>query len=864
MTLLERDRYLEQLLYHFRNTEAGSGYSVFITGEAGIGKTSLVNAFTARLGDDAHVYLGSCDSLFTPRPLGPLLDIASQLDPDMADKLTAGQDRTVIFTKLVHRLSEATKPVVMIFEDVHWADEATIDLVKFLARRVYRYRILFLVTYRNEAVMTNHPVKRLFGEIPAAHFSKMPVERFSFDTVALLARARGHHSAEELYNLTGGNPFYVTEILASEENRIPERVKDSILSMYYSLPETTRALWEIVSVFPSGLDIALAQRVDGDFPSGIELFLAAGIIVQRQRHYFFKHELYRIAVEESITPARKKSLHGRILDILKPSLDHRNLSQMVHHAVGAEEWEQVAALAPDAAREASNVGSHAEACRLYAIALKHTRHTGAELADLYERHAYECYLTYQLDDAIRSQESALGIWQRVSNVLREGDNLRFMSRLWWFAGNYAKAAEMAKHAIDVMEKESASRELALAYSNVSQLYMLREDNKNAEEWGSKAIRLALHLNDAEIHAHALNNVGTTLLKSPDREEEGDALLKESLRIATEHDLQEHIARAYVNQIFSWTVMRRFAKAADAFDTGYKYCDERDLDFLKYYMKSCRAQMLLDMGKWGECEQIARGLLRHQSYLLVKVGVLCTMAKLEMRRGNFSPAKKMLDDAREIALPTREAQRIIPVITAALELCWLTGERLPIDEVRNVEATLFFDKEHSWFYRELAYWMFRCGLKEQCTVTHIGAFQLERESRWRDAAEAWKAIGCPYEQALALAQGTESDRREAILTLDGLGATATRSRVVKALKSQGVGKIPRGARKSTRENPASLTGRQMEILTLLQYGSPNKEIADKLFISPKTVDHHITAILSKLEVNTRTRAVEEAQKLGILK
>ena len=868
MELLERGRYLEDLAGHFQRVEAGVGHTVFLMGEAGIGKTSLVNYFLKNTESAAVVYAGACDSLFTPRPLGPLFDIAGQIGEDFVELIKNEKDRSQIFSTLVQKLSASVKPVVLVFEDIHWADEATLDLIKFLARRVYRYKCLFLLTYRDDEIHSRHPLATIFGELPSGHFSKVPVSRFSREAVDRLAATKGYASGQQLFDLTGGNPFYVIEILASDTSRIPERVKDSILTVFHSKGDATRALWEFLSILPSRIELSLARRLERDFPDGIDACIASGVIVQRPGYLSFKHELYRLAIEESLPPSRRRSLHKKMLEIMHESpADSTNLSQLVHHARYADEKELVAKIAPQAAKEAAVVGAHMEAAKLYSTAIDYTDKDDPSLVELYERHAYECYLINQIPEALALQQVALEIWQKRKVRLREGDTLRFLSRLWWFSGDHAKAIATGLHSIEVLENGFPTRERALAYSNFSQLNMLSDDRDNALLWGNKAIGLATRMEDQEILSHALNNVGAALLKLPDAGPEAEENLNRSLSIALEHGFHEHAVRAYVNLSSSFMLTRRYEKAMAVFDVGVKYSEERDLDGWKYYLENCKARVLFETGRLEEAEAIARRLQTNVHHVsIVNIDSTIILARLSMWRGKFEEATGLIREAKAKARPTHEAQRIIPVLTAELELAWISGCAIPFDEIREAEDTLFIGKNTSWHYTNLAYWMHKCRVPEttDTPIEYTGPFKLERAGAWEAAAEAWKKTGCPYEQALALYEGDEEHQKQSLVLLHKLGAVATCEMLTSRLKLKGVRNIPRGPRESTLRNAAQLTSRQIEILLLLREGSQNKEIADKLFISPKTVDHHLSAIFSKLDVSSRAKAVLEARKLGILK
>ena len=866
MELLEREKYLNDLTEHYHQMESGSGHSIFLMGEAGIGKTSLVNHFVKKVESKSLIYTGACDSFFTPRPLGPLFDIAEQFDQDCIDLLRNEKDRSIIFSTLIRKLSTSTKPVILLFEDIHWADEATLDLIKFLARRIHQYKCLFLLTCRDNEIPSGHPLATIFGELPPDNFSKILIDRFSKATVDQLAVQKGYASGDRLYALTGGNPFYVTEILASYSPGIPERVKDSVLAVFHARADAIRAMWEFLSILPtSRIELNIAKRIESDFAHALDACIASGVIVSKPGHLSFKHELFRLAIEESLPSIKRNKLHKRMLDIImEVSPDTQNMAQLVHHARYADEKELVVEFAPQAARQAAAVGAHIEASKLYATAIDYTHKHDPNLAELYERHAYECYLTNEIAIAIASLQVALDIWRERKVSLKEGDTLRFLSKLWYFEGDHSKAIAMALQSIDVLENGFPTRERALAYSNLSQLNMLSDDRESALLWGNKAIELATRMEDHEIVSHALNNVGYILFKTPASQQQGEQNLNDSLSLALQHGFHEHAARAYANLFSSLVSIRQYERAKAIFEVGVRYCEERDLNSWKYSIISHRARLLLETGHWDEAEIIAKSLL-NISNNHIKIEAYVMLARLDMRRGKFENAQLFITEAKAMAMPTREAQWIIPVLTAALELVWINGGILPIAEIQMALKKLFCEKNNSTHYTELAYWMCKCGLADtdKNHIEFTSPFKLEHDGGWKMAAEQWKVLGCPYEEALTLFDGDEDSQKRALLILNGLGASATYEMLKGKLKRKGVKNIPRGLRESTRSNPAQLTNRQIDVLDLLQDGLQNIEIADRLFISPKTVDHHISSILSKLNVNTRARAVNEGRKLGIL-
>ncbi len=846
--LAERSQYLDTLAALFRNAEGGQGHTVFLMGEAGIGKTALVNHFLKQLPQTSTVLIGACDPLSTPRPLGPLYDIAPGIDPEFPDVLRKPHNRSDVFAALLTKISLESKPIILVFEDVHWADEATIDLIKFLSRRIYRYKCLFLLTYRDDEIHPRHAMKNIFGELIPHTFTKIQLQRLSEETVKQLATDRGSHSGHQLYELTGGNPFYVTEILANNDTTIPDRVKDSILAAFHSKDDNVRSFIELLSILPARIEREVTDRLEDDFPGALDVCLASGILLSRQGHYSFKHELFRITIEESLSSSKKRQLHKKMLALVEEGrFASISLSQIVHHAQLADERKLVSETAPRAAEEAAAVGAHVEASKLYGIAIQFADKADANVrVTLYERHAYECYLTNQVTQAIASQEKALELWRELKANLKEGDALRFLSRLWWYSGNRANAVMFADEAIAILENGFPTRERTLAYSNLAQLYMLADDKASALLWGHRAVDLAERMNDKEIVCHALNNIGSVMMRFTDSEKEGEEILRKSLAIAIENRFQEHVARAYTNISFALVLARRYREAEEIFSDGLKYCEDHDLNSWNYYMQSERIKLLLDTGRWDEAEAGSVALVSYANHpAMVRIAGLVVLAKLRIRKGYFDEARELIAEARALASMTGESQRIIPVLVTQLELCWIAGDPIPEKEISNAETDLFPEKKHCYHYFLLTEWMHRAGMIS--TSEH-----------------PWTYNDTPYDKALQLSEGDEEDRRSALRMLDALGATATVDKLKSLMKEQGMTNIPRGLRESTKSNPFQLTNRQIDVLHLLSEGLQNAEIAERLFISAKTVDHHISAILSKLEVNSRTKAVSKARQLGLLK
>ncbi|HET9673497.1 MAG TPA: LuxR C-terminal-related transcriptional regulator, partial [Gaiellaceae bacterium] len=224
---------------------------------------------------------------------------------------------------------------------------------------------------------------------------------------------------------------------------------------------------------------------------------------------------------------------------------------------------------------------------------------------------------------------------------------------------------------------------------------------------------------------------------------------------------------------------------------------------------------------------------------------------------------VLDEALELSLSGGHLQRLGHVHAARAEAAWLTGDReRAVDEARIVYP-LALEKRHLWFAGELAYWQWKAGALDAWPDWIAPPYLLQLEGDPRAASEAWLARGCPYEAARALAEAEDEDAQlEALAELERLGARPLAKVVRQGLRARGAS-VPRGRRRSTRANPAELTARELDVLRLVAGGMRNAEVAEELVVSRRTVDHHVSSILRKLQVKTRGEAAAEAGRLGLL-
>ena len=666
--LLERTPELDALGDALRAVRATRrGRLVVVGGEAGIGKTALVQAFCLNIAA-ARVLTGACEALQTARPLGPLVDIASETGGELEWLVERGSGPIEVLAALLGELRKRP-PNVVVIEDLNRADGATLDLVRLLARRIETVPALVVITYRDDEVGRTDPLRRVLGELPRTSVDRLQLERLSEGAVDDLARPYEVDSAE-LHRVTGGNPFYVTEALAAGGTALPESVRDAVLARAARLPAGARALLDAVAIAPPRAELWLLEEIAAVELAFVEEGLTSGMLRVHRDGIAFRHEIERVAIEETLLPDRRHELHGRALRVLAGPPRRADVARVAHHAEAAGDIRAVLEFAPGAAERAADFGAHGESAAQFARALRFADGLpGKERAHLLERRAYECYLIHAIDEAIAARRLALVEHRSRRDRLREGDTRRWLSRLAWFFGDGTEAEAEARAAIRLLEPLPSSPELAMAYSNMAQLRMLAGDVAGTREWGARAIELAERLGYTDVLVHALNNVGSAELSGGSID--GAAKLERSLQLAADAGLEEHVARAHTNLAVGAIETREYALADRHLAAGIEYSAERDLDSWVVYMKGWRARADLEHGRWDEATAAASAVIeRPRVPNASMIGPLVVLGRIRARRGDGDPWE-LLDRALVLAEATGELQRLGPVASARAEAHWLT-------------------------------------------------------------------------------------------------------------------------------------------------------------------------------------------------
>ncbi|HYU62535.1 MAG TPA: AAA family ATPase [Verrucomicrobiae bacterium] len=856
--LLERSAELALLADHVKVVEGGAGRLVFIAGEAGIGKTELVHRFTANLPARVQVIHGACDALVTPRPLAPFLDVAAATGGEL-DRLGRTEARPHVFAaELMNELRQRA-PAVIVLEDLHWADAATLDVLRIVARRVESTQALIIATFRDDELDRMHPLRLMMGALPTAGpISRVRLSTLSPAAVAQLAAPHGVDAAD-LYRKTSGNAFFVTEVLAGGTHAVPATVHDAVMARIARLSAKGQGLVEAASIIPATAELWLLDLMRPGSIDSVDECVASGVLVAQPDGVAFRHELARLAVEASIAPHRRTALHvAAVAALASRPEDARDPARVAHHAEAAGDSRAVLIHAPEAAARASALGAHRQAAAQYGRAIRAGALATKEvLAELHQRRAHACYLSGQIDEAMEAQREARDLYDALDDRRRHGDALWSLSRLLRYVGRITEARQTAEEAITVLEQLPAGPELALAYCNLSHIFVNLEDRDDARIWGRRALELADHLQHVEARVYAQINLAVTDYLET-QSATAVAELEGIMRVAQESGLDEHAGRVLVALTWWSPRFKSYALADRFYEAGLDFSIERGLDLWRHYMLAYRARCEMDRGRWDEATRLAEEVIREPLSPVPRIVALVVLGLVRARRGDpgcWPP----LDEAASLATPTIELQRREPVAVARAEALWLDGREDEVGDATSSTFEIAVRRHASWVAGEMACWRVRVGLAEPRPAAAPDVYSLQLDGRRREASNAWFRLGCSYEAALALAWSPEEqDMRQALAEFQRLGARPAAAIVSRRLRRQGVRGLPRGPRATTLRNRANLTERETEILGLVAGGLTNAQIAERLFLSTKTVDHHVSAILAKLGVKTRGQAAAQVR------
>jgi DNA-binding CsgD family transcriptional regulator/tetratricopeptide (TPR) repeat protein len=841
--LLERGAELDLL----EQLAGGPGCAVFVGGEAGIGKSSLIRALRESVADRAAFLIGACEPLSVPVPLGPLRELLESAGGGELD----GRDRLVL-ARTLHDALAGRAPAVAVIEDIHWADPTTLDVIQLLVRRLEGSRVTMIATYRDDEVEANRELGRLLGGVasnPAANW--ILLRPLSEEAVRELAQPAGVDPLE-LARVTGGNPFLVVESI-NANTRLPGTVRAAALARAGRLSSEARRVVEAGAVIGQRFAPSVLQAVMPDSGSAVEEALARGVMVGEGTMLGFRHELIREAIEDSISPFRRAELHARVVAALAGAGVNARLA---HHAELAGMTEAACRYAVAAAGEAERVGAMREVHLQLARALRLD-------GGLSEDERFELLLratvaanfsSMRLEDAVETAEEAVRL---ARDPVKEGRAQQALALALWSLDRLHEAERAAARAIAVLEPTEEVAELARAHATHIRMVATSFDPAAAIAAGARALELADRAGLEEIKIDIAISIG--LARGHRGDPEALTLLENASRVAREAGLAVRTVRSYVNQVYVGVLLREHAFVDAKVREGLELFDEYQTTIPGNALQFYRARSLLDRGRWDEALAV---VTRTDWEFAAETQTARAIDGLVGSRRGESGSEVVLAHAWEELRTVPESSRHGMVRVALVEAAWLRGDHREASRLARDALASPVSHHFARPAADLSLWARRLGLEVQVPANAPEPVRLELAGDWRRAIDAWHEVEAPYEAALAALPGDERAARDALAALKRLGARGAVRAFSREREALGA-RAQRGPRHSTLANPAGLTRREQEVLEQLATGATNAGIAAALCVSERTVAHHVSAILLKLGTSNRLAAVQRAGAQGLL-
>ena len=819
-----------------------------------MGKSALLEQFTHDL-PDSRLLSGACDGMFTPRPLGPLFDIAQQVPGRLHSLCRADASREHLFDALLTELCERGPLPVVVIEDVHWADEATLDLLGFLARRIREIAALLIVTYRNDELPDAHPLRIALGYLAVQRCTRrLPLAPLTAQAVRRLSAGRGV-DPDELYRVTGGNPFYVREVLDAGLGEVPGSARDVVLARAARLEPRARETLEAAALIGGTVDERLLRHVVAG-PALAEVIssgLVAGHPLPR-----FRHEIARQAIEQAVWPARRRELHARILQGLR-DLGCDDDARLAFHAEEAGDGPAALEHAALAGRRARTLASHREAARQFERALRFADGEGpASIAARWIELATELSTIDRWPDAETAYTRALENWRAAGDLLGEGDTLQRMTAALWrlCRGDQILAAAEARR-----RHPGAARPQRGTRGGLRRL-----SPRSGIDPGQSGHRRPARPARSGTRGQIRRACGA----EPGDDDGGAGPVARGRRLgarAAPRAVDRARARSSRTKPASRTRTCMSCIAATGTTPRPTRTSTTASPIARSTISARTTTACAACGRrpWsGSGAGTSRPESPRPSWPTVASPVnrmipMTSLAMIAARRGDPGcvAAPGCRDDRRgriDRGGVHRPPSDWPGPRHAGWRAIWPRRGRKP-----NSRTTHSPDATDPWLNGEIAVWLLRTGSPRTTQRQLAEPYRLQLTGDHRGAAELFDALGCPYDAALALLDAPdELALRRALDICSELGAVATARIIRQRMRSLGIRSIPAGQRAATRENPLGLTRREQEVLELLCEGRTNASIATKLVISPKTVDHHVSSVLAKLGVSKRTE-VAAAQR-----
>ncbi len=846
--LLERDAAMGQLHTALQAVGNGAGRCVVISGAAGIGKTSLVSAASARA-DSLRWLRGQCDALHTPRPLGPLIDLADAFSPDVAQALHKAHTYNGLFPMLLDALRRSRPTAVLVIEDLHWADEATLDGVRYLGKRIATAGCALVITLRSEALASQAPLRKTVAALDATATTHIELEPLSEDAVAELCRRQGR-APQGLHALTGGNPFYLSQLLAAPEGSVPGSLRDAVLAQADALSPAARDVADTLCLSPGGLTLTELIALHPTAPETLAEAEVPAMLTVKPPWVRFGHELARQVLHDNMPEVRRWQRHQTLLAQLQqqpagPGL----LARQVHHAAAAGQSAQVLALAPAAASEAEAVGAYRSAAQLLRLALEHAEPTDtAQRADLLDRLSQRCHTIQAVDEAVAARRQAIALRQDLGDIVGSASSL---TQLALQLTPDPQGLILATQAVELLRGHDDGPASAMASSALAITLANAGRATEALQHARAALARAESSGDADARLHATSiaaSVELSLAPSASAFDRLSRCIDEAIALGR----ADRAGVPLVNMASVALVHGEYARVMAVTERGIRYCAERDLDVLLAHLYIRRALALIELSRWDDALatlDTLRAMPSAPSHQAGSAAILQSrVAALQGRANDPAVWDAHLQAAHAHTVDVLETY----VLTVAAEAAWLRQDP-PVALALAQQALA--QAEGPWVIGHLRKWIRLCGgalppltAREALAPPHLAA----EDGDWQQAYEIWTTMGCHFEAALALLEGDEDAQRQALERFVALGAESAARSARQMLAGAGATGIARGPYGHAKGDPLGLTRRERQIAELLAASLSNAEIALRLQRSERTVAQHVSAVLAKLGVRTRAQ------------
>lgn len=847
MEVFEREDILQRMSAAFSGWPKTGGFGVVLTGEAGIGKSTAAEAFVRKFAQSKPVFRGYCDRGAGVRTLGPFLDFAGSFDSRMPLVLDAASESRDHLPAVMELLK--SRDAIIILEDLHNADDASLSLLHFILRRLRDTSLFVILTLRDSELSPGHPLAGILGSVASDdRVAHLRLPRLSLAAVAAAAGVKEcDPEALALHRRSGGNPFLMRALLqARVSGDVPSSFLDLIRAQLADLASATRD-FVLAAALQRSLDPSIMRALFGLWDGHELACVQAGLLVRRGKELDFPHELTREAILSLSAAHSAQEWHGKILDALL-SDGLTDADRLAHHAIGAGRRQETRHWAIPAARAALARGALGEAVDYAHAALTLLRGQNPETAELHEVLSVGHEAKGRLEDGLKDLATAARLWKQLGHTDRAAACIARSALLLVRLGRNREADEAASTAVAELEGKGECPELATALTKSAYLAMLDRDGTRCLHLGRRAIDMADRLGERALLAEALMIVGTSLVVSDDLA--GQPLVERAIDLGTAEGKSELVARCFANLGSGYGEQMRLAQARSFLDQGLRFATDRDLEDAANYMSAWLALVELRQGRLGAARERSQALLAVPNLNAVsRIMALIGFGHASVRLG-LAGGQDALDHALELARSTGALQRIAPACLAAAEAALQSHD---IDRARRLAQEahdIAIARKHAWFTGEAQLFLHRSGAEPPHTSWIAAPLRQEISGDARGAAHHWAARGCPFEQARALSTGDTEARREALAIFEGIGARPAADALRRDLRREGVRRVPMRPRGATKDKPSGLTPRQAEVAACLCDGLADAAIAERLKLSPKTVGHHVSAVLEKLDVRSR--------------